>query len=674
MRSFYLIRLRALVVVAAIAVFYPLGLQASTASAPSALVSMGAELTTPVVETQAATNVMGVSAMVNGTVSDTGIPNATAYGFCWNTTGAPTTANTRMDKGALSATGAFNAQLSGLTPGTKYYVRAFATNTSGTVYGTEITFTTLEAGLWTGMVNSDWNDPQNWAGEKVPTASTNVTFTGVPLGSYLPLIMSNYSVDCNNMTSEYGGILEIANGPGGYGSLIIHGTVTKGILTDIYYPRGKWNLIAPAVAGGQISEFLYNSNYYGEYIDQETIDGTTYYGMKNFNETSGQWNGRYTLGDQETFAAGKGYLMSLNDETGYLYFSGVPATGNQSVKLAKDGSGWNCIGNPYTSSIDINSTQTAASFLYLNTVANTGRLDNSYAAVYTWDPDVNRYKVICNAGCFFTGVATSPVNPQHCLQPGTGFFVKAASAGVPLNFTVNMQSHQRYSVPSGNSWPAINVSVSNGSVTGSTVIAFNSAMTNGLDMGYDAGLLRDSCGLSVFSRLVTDNGVDFAIQCLPENYGSLVIPIGVESQTASSVSFSAATTQLPASCEVILEDRQTSTFTSLKNNATYAASVQPGTKVTGRFFLHTNNLTTDVNALSDKLFLRTYAENGQIVVTGEVSAAAKICVYSTSGQLMYTASLNEGSFNSLPAASLTSGTYIVRVVDGTKRFSAKLLF
>jgi hypothetical protein len=67
-----------------------------------------------------------------------------ARGVCWSTSPNPTTADSYTIDG--TGTGTFVSILSGLTPNTLYYVRAYATNSVGTAYGNEVSFTTLQTG------------------------------------------------------------------------------------------------------------------------------------------------------------------------------------------------------------------------------------------------------------------------------------------------------------------------------------------------------------------------------------------------------------------------------------------------------------------------------------------------------------------------------------------------
>ena len=75
-----------------------------------------------------------------GNIISLGAPDATAYGFCWNTTGNPTISDQKSDEGNISATGTFSTTLTGLKPGLIYYARAYVTNANGTSYGEVIEF------------------------------------------------------------------------------------------------------------------------------------------------------------------------------------------------------------------------------------------------------------------------------------------------------------------------------------------------------------------------------------------------------------------------------------------------------------------------------------------------------------------------------------------------------
>ncbi|MDD2601286.1 MAG: GLUG motif-containing protein, partial [Kiritimatiellae bacterium] len=97
----------------------------------------------PVLSTQACTEIGATSAVFNGTIISMGNPAASAYGFCWNTSGEPTIADSLIDLGTADESGAYSALVESLSMNTLYYARAFATNGSGTAYGEEIQFQTL---------------------------------------------------------------------------------------------------------------------------------------------------------------------------------------------------------------------------------------------------------------------------------------------------------------------------------------------------------------------------------------------------------------------------------------------------------------------------------------------------------------------------------------------------
>lgn len=97
----------------------------------------------PSVTTASVSDVTASSATAGGDVTATGGATVTARGVCWSTSANPTTADSKTTDGA--GTGSFTSSISGLAPATTYHVRAYATNSTGTSYGSDVTFTTAAA-------------------------------------------------------------------------------------------------------------------------------------------------------------------------------------------------------------------------------------------------------------------------------------------------------------------------------------------------------------------------------------------------------------------------------------------------------------------------------------------------------------------------------------------------
>lgn len=94
----------------------------------------------PTVTTSAVSSIQVTTAISGGNVTQWGGASVTAKGVCWNTTGDPTINDNFTNDG--SGLGSFTSGITGLSAGTPYYVRAYATNSAGTGYGNVQTFTT----------------------------------------------------------------------------------------------------------------------------------------------------------------------------------------------------------------------------------------------------------------------------------------------------------------------------------------------------------------------------------------------------------------------------------------------------------------------------------------------------------------------------------------------------
>jgi hypothetical protein len=107
--------------------------------------SYGSDLTfTPggaIVSTTAASAVTLNSATSGGNVTSDGGSAITAKGVCWSTSANPTISGSHTTDG--SGLGSYTSSITGLSSTTTYHIRAYATNTYGTFYGEDLTFTTL---------------------------------------------------------------------------------------------------------------------------------------------------------------------------------------------------------------------------------------------------------------------------------------------------------------------------------------------------------------------------------------------------------------------------------------------------------------------------------------------------------------------------------------------------
>ena len=97
------------------------------------------------VTTIAITDIDKTTATGGGNVTADGGATVTARGICWSTAQNPTVDGNHTTDG--TGTGSFTSSMTGLTANTTYYVRAYATNSVGTAYGEEVSFTTLPAGI-----------------------------------------------------------------------------------------------------------------------------------------------------------------------------------------------------------------------------------------------------------------------------------------------------------------------------------------------------------------------------------------------------------------------------------------------------------------------------------------------------------------------------------------------
>ena len=494
------------------------------------------------------------------------------------------------------------------------------------------------------------------SGGSVSTASTmrihpTATVT-LPVGAKLTV---TGATEVNNING-----LSILSDATGTGSLITASATGVGSsLAQRYMTSGAWHIIsAPLIQ--TIGSFLTsNSN-----IATNSISSAR--GIIDYDPLTNVWNApTFNNSSPQSLGAGKGFSMRVT-ATGIVTFAGAIQAGAQPVTTL--GGYWNCVGNPYTSAIGMNIGSSSGAINNFLTV-NSANLDPINGAIYVWEqPDASN-------GQYGKYTTYSNATGGLDFQQGQAFMVKLAAGATTVDYTTAMQIHNTGLLlkSTASVWPTIKLKATLENQSNSTIITFNSAMTRGLDPTYDAGLLKGTTDLVVYSRLVEDNGIPFAIQALPDNgYGTMIIPVGIDSKAGGDVVFSSESMNLPVNCKVVLEDKLLKTFTDLSKGV-YNVTIAANSSISDRFQIHTSDLTSGLNDASSGLLNAYAVKNIEIRIVGAVSNEAVATLYDVVGKVILIANLKEGNLNVIPTPNIKPAIYMLSVKDNNKLQSFKLL-
>ena len=155
------------------------------------------------VNTSEAAGVTDIFAQITANVPYDGKAEVTAKGVCWNTVTTPTVENDTTLNG--NGLGEFTADLKGLWPATTYFARAYAINSVGVAYSTEVTFTTNNgvAILTTDSVRDITKTTANVYGNVLAAGGVDITERGFVYGTTEnPTVDDTKLVDAENTTGE----------------------------------------------------------------------------------------------------------------------------------------------------------------------------------------------------------------------------------------------------------------------------------------------------------------------------------------------------------------------------------------------------------------------------------------------------------------------------------------
>jgi hypothetical protein len=579
---------------------------------------------------------------------------------------------TNTADGAITSTGTLTTTAGGtLNMGTNALT---ANNISSNCYiQTQNTSSTpLTAGKsWGGTVEYNGSADQTIAGGDYTTLinsnisgtasiGSNVSATTVTLNPQSELTLaSGYLFDATTLNFESS---ESANQSASFIDMNTAGGFTGTVNAESYMTGGHWHMVTPITYGESISTFI-------QATGNELPTKGSSYGMTDYSESADAWNSYFETSNVNNLESGKGYLLRRTDD-GIVTYSGTLTGGTKTVAISKSGEGWNCIGNPYPSALKMND---AADENYNFLKTNATLLDASYACIYIWDDASTQYKILGNVS--FGGRDLG----QNFLQAGQGFFIKAKEES-DVTFENTMQSHQTTTVlkSSNVSWPGIELSLTEDKTISSAVIAFNEEMNEGLDITYDAGLLRGNTGINIFTRLVEDNGIDFAIQCLPEKFERITIPVGIESPAGKTLQFKIISSNISEKWQLELEDNKDGSTYHITDSLTLPLSTEEEISGAGRFYLRISNPEEIVNGLNckktNKNKLRAYFSNGTIFVDSKLDGPAEAYLYDCTGRKTGYFKLLKNTNNSIPASNIKKGIYLLMIMQGQNVYTSKLIF
>lgn len=160
----------------------------------------------PTVITIEVTEITHNTATSGGNITSNGGASITAQGVVWSTSVNPTLENNEGFTSDEPGSGEFASHLNGLSPETPYYVKGYATNSEGTGYGQQLTFTTLfepeVPTVATAAVTEITYNTATSGGNVTDNGGSNVTARGVVWSTFVnPTIENN-----NGFTSDGAGL------------------------------------------------------------------------------------------------------------------------------------------------------------------------------------------------------------------------------------------------------------------------------------------------------------------------------------------------------------------------------------------------------------------------------------------------------------------------------------
>jgi len=301
----------------------------------------------PTITTTNASSILTTSAITGGNVTSDGGATVTERGVVYAISGIPSISDSKVVAG-ISGTGTYTVNLTGLTGSTKYFFRAYATNSAGTGYGTIDSFVTLTPvvlpTLTTTSASSILETSATTGGNVISDGGATVTergvvyvISGIPSISDSKIVAGTsgtgtYTVNLTGLagSTKYFFRAYATNSAGtGYGALDSFVTLTPLVLPTITTTPGSTILATSAVTGGNVTSdggatvtergVVYATSGIPSLSNSKVVAGTSGTGTYTVNLSGLTGSTRYYFRAYATNSVGTGY-GSLDSMTTLLNY------------------------------------------------------------------------------------------------------------------------------------------------------------------------------------------------------------------------------------------------------------------------------------------------------------------------------------------------------------------
>ncbi len=499
-------------------------------------------------------------------------------------------------------------------------------------------------------VNTSFNDLNiSNTGGVAMTASQLITCNNFTIADGSKFTIGETSKVTVNGTLSMSGAesMVIRSNASSTGSLLDAGVIAGTVGTarvERYLSEDRWHLTSIPVTDQSIATAFIQAN------------GNVW--AKRWNSTTGLWenlNPTNGLG----LSVSRGYaIWCANNNT--ANFINPLNTGDYIAPLNRPATqniyGWNLIGNPYPSAIDWESAGLTKT-----------DVNNNF---YVW----NGATYATYNGTIHMGV---PFGTTRYIPAMQGFYVQCSDAtnhDGALTFSNTARLHHSQAYYKQDTEPEIlRLTSSNSTNTDETVLVLFAGSTLNYESSYDVQKMFSD--LAAVPQIYTLAGsTPLVINCIPEVFENLSIPVGFRTGVAGNNTIYASEITINSSLPIYLEDNFTGAVTDLRQKSSYSFTSETGDFPT-RFNLLFGTNVTDIQDVASEVKPYIFVNQSNIYVrlTGEQSKEVKVNVYSTLGVDVYACKhfINTESSLQIPKNFVT-GIYVVRLTIGNQTFTKKI--